>query len=425
MSPTSGGTGPIGGAASAMRTLSAISIAAVSAALAAPPAIPQFQGFDADFSAVETEFSAAVDLVAAVGDEVDETLLGDVDLRLDIETITDDGLRWGAVIGFRAQQDGGRRALGARTGDCPAGAADCASLGGIAARGLTGGFYTEGAQEDIGPRAGLETGYLYARSGLGELRLGYGPGAAALDGEAAESAFRLTRADGALVDPTGLAGARTLNAASGFAPKLFLRSAAFGQTSTIGTVRAAFSWTPEAEGCGVDVCIHEPTPGGPIAPQLGAVYELAAEYEISRGLNVFTLNFGAARGDVASLAGADDLEANNASLSWRREAWAGRLAWLRSNNGVLDGDYEAFSASLSYELGDWPTAFEAARYSDDFAHVDGTGFQLGASRLLGEAWILGGGLRYDERESPALTGLGRRSESDEAASAFLELGWRF
>jgi hypothetical protein len=408
-----------------MRTLSAITIAAVSAALAAPPALPQFQGFDTDFSAVEAELSVSVDLLAALGDEVDEALLGDLALTLDIETITDDGLRLGAVLGFRAQQHGGRRALGALAGNCPAGAADCAALGGVAARGLTGGFYTDGLAEDIGSRSGLETGYVYARSGLGEVRIGYGPGAAALDGEAAESAFRLSRADGALVDPTGLAGARTLNAASGFAPKLFVRSAAFGQTSTIGTLRAAASWTPDAEGCGVDVCLYEPGAGGPLAPQLGAVYELAAEYEISRGLNVFTVNLGAARGDVSTLAGADDLEANNASLGWRREAWAGRLAWLRSNNGVIDGDYEAWSATLSYEAGDWLTAIELARFSDDFAHVDGTGLQLGSSRLLGESWILGGGLRYDERDAPVLTPQGRRSTGDEAASAFLELGWRF
>lgn len=99
---------------------------------------------------------------------------------------------------------------------------------------------------------------------------------------------------------------------------------------------------------------------------------------------------------------------------------------LDSNSGAAgDAGYSATSISLGYEQGDWLTTLEWADFSDDLTHVDGSNWQISASKLVGEHWVIGGGVQSGQRQNPVILQAGRRQIEDEATAAFIELGWRF
>ena len=416
-----------------MRTRYAISIAALSGALVAPPAISQTSDWRDEgdaFASVETRAEFDLTVLAAFGEDAysDDNLFAEAELRFELEGLTDDGLRWGGRLGARAQRDQGRRGLAARAGDCPPGPApnDCPSAGGVAARGAAGGFYTAGAAENYPDRAALDDAHLFLRSGWGEARLGWSQGAAALESLPTAGAFRLARADGGPVDPSGLAGARTLSMASGHAPKLVLTSERFGQSITIGSFGVSASYTPRADHCGVDLCLDPARPGAPAAPRIDQVFEIAGGYERRIGETVWTASLGLARGEAGIAAAEfDALTEATAALGWERGAWRASLHHLQSSNGVSDGDYAATAFALSREDGPWLAAFEWAAFSDDFAHVDGSSLQLGASRLVGDRWVWGAGVSRVEQDAPRLAASGRTSDSRSATVVFTEIGVRF
>lgn len=412
-----------------VRTLSATLIAALSGALAAPPAFPQTDsssgilsnensGFGAAF---ETRFQLDAGMVVASGDSAD-TPLFDIDTALTVEGFTDAGRRYGLVAGGRIERDSGRRGWGGLAGDCPAGRGDCAT--GVSP---ASGYRSSGAPVGDATRTALEEAYLYYDTGWGELRFGYGPGAAQLDTAGGPAAFRLSRADGGRVATDRLSGARTANLASGWSPKILFRSVALGQESTIGTLRASASFTPAVRDCGVDVCHREYGPAGLVSPVFDDVAELGLIYAIRRGDHEIEASFGIASGaDATGRPGFERLLAWDAGLSWRLGDWSAGLRGLVSDNGLAgDRGYQAWSASAGYEAGPWLFTLEYAGFSDDAVHVDGTSWQAGGSRLIGERWLAGVGLRNARRWDPVLTPGGRTQVRSGDTVGFLELGWQF
>ena len=411
-----------------VRTYSATLIAALSGALAAPPAFPQTASSDQSDTALAglldtTDVRAELDAGSVVrsGSGTDNPLF-DLEGMVTLERFTATGRRYGLVLGGRVERDSGRRGWGGLAGDCPPGQGDCA--GGA---GPVTGFRTAGVAVGTETRAALEEAYLYYDTGWGELRAGYGPGAAQLDAVAGPAAFRLSRADGGRVNTDGLAGARTANLASGWSPKLVFRSVALGQETSVGTLRASVSWTPSVRDCGVDVCHREYGPAGLTGPVFDDMAEIGLVYALRRGAHAFEVSLGAASGaDASGRPGAGRITSWDAGLSWRSGAWSAGVRSLVSDNG-LDGarGHQAWSASAGYETGPWLYTVEYAGFSDDAVHVDGTSWQIGGSRLIGERWLAGGGLRVSDRQEPVLTAGGREMRNREATAAFIELGWRF
>jgi hypothetical protein len=424
-----------------MRTISAIIIAALSGALAVPPAFGQIgivPGRDVAppnpyFDSVETTFRLDAGLVAIPdpGENLENQLLFDVSAGVELEVLTENGRRWGVVGALRAERDSGRRGWGGRIGNCPPGTGDCATVlvAGVAhaVRNPVSGFHTSGAGGADDTRLAVEEAYGFVHTGWGELRLGYGAGAADIDAERGPTAFRLSRADGGRVDLTGLSGARTTNMTSGRSPKIMFRSIQLGQVSSVGVGRVTVSYTPAVRECGVDVCASEYGPAGLLSPVFDDVVELGGRYEIHRGEHEFAASVGYALGqDATDRAGFDHIRTVDFGLSWRRGDWRAGARWLRSNSGATgDGDYEAWSISGGYEIGDWLAALEFAVFSDDLVHVDGRSAQLSASKLLGDRWVVGGGLQAAEREDPVISLGGRRRVLLENTQLFVELGWQF
>ena len=68
---------------------------------------------------------------------------------------------------------------------------------------------------------------------------------------------------------------------------------------------------------------------------------------------------------------------------------------------------------------------EYAGFSDNSVHVDGDSWQLGGSRLIGERWVAGFGVLAQTRDAPEITPTGRRQNSQDGVTGFLEFGWQF
>lgn len=414
-----------------MRTTSAIFIAALSGALAAPPAFAQDPAPSFDTDAAGPSLRADAGAALGMGDG-EPRLLFDMDAEIEFEAFTRAGRRYGLVLGGRLERDTGRRGWGGLAGDCPAGVGDCASVddGSGDARPVgpaASGFRTAGPAGGRETRGDIDAGYVFYDTGWGELRAGYGPGAARLDAPGGPAAFRLTRADGGRVNTGLLSGARTDNFASGYDAKLVFRSVALGQATTVGTLRVSASYTPSVRTCGVDVCTREYGPAGLLTPVSDDVAELALNYTIRRGGHEWEFGLGTARGgDATGHTGFDGIETHDAGLAWANGAWSAGLRGLISNNGLTgDRGYSAWSASGGYEAGPWLFTLEYAAFSDDAVHVDGQSWQVGGSRLIAERWLAGAGIQSASRSEPFITPAGRRQQEVEATTVFVELGWQF
>ena len=362
---------------------------------------------------------------------IDQNLLTDMQAGFEIETLTDAGRRWGLVATARVERDSGRRAWGGRIGDCPQEQSVCAShFDGVSRRPIlapVSGLFTVGPARSDSTRAALEAGYAYVHTGWGEFRIGYGSGAADMDTESGPSAFRMTRADGGRVDLTGLSFTRTRNLTSGFSPKLVFRSIQLGQVTSIGVARVSVSYTPEVRDCGVDFCAKGYGPSGLLSPLSDSVWEVSARYEVHRGEHEIAVSLGLSDSDDATgRFGFEGVEAQNVGMSWTNGPWSAGANWLRSNNGISwQNSYQAWSVSAGYESGPWVTVLEYAQFQDDLVHAEGGTTQISASRLVGDRWVLGGGLQWADLDEPVLVGSNRVNLSRDASTAFFELGWQF
>ena len=376
-----------------------MTVAALSGALAGPPATASDHDDLGDFTSTELELDAGA--VWASGDDlrVSDRVLADIEARLDIEVLTESGRRWGFALTARAEKDSGRLAWGGASGDCPPDLAACLGVFDQgrwhpvrpATSSLTG---SAGSNEDD-VRFALQRAHVFVHTGWGEWQAGYGFGASDQMAETGPTAFRLSRADGGRIDPTGLSGARTRNLSSGISPKLVFRSVPLGQARTVGRIRVAASLTPRARDCGVDVCHRAYGPADELSPVSDNVIEIGAQYGLQRGDHEWAVSLGLSRGDAGGGQSAfEGIAAEDLGLSWRSGLWSAGARWLRSNNG-LSGNfaYQAWSASLGYEQGPWLTVLEYAAFDDNASLTTGQSWQLGASRLVGENWLLGLGIQ--------------------------------
>ncbi|MHA6287917.1 porin [Maricaulis sp. CAU 1757] len=406
------------------------SFAVLSVVLAAPPAFAQIAGTDyqsSDFTSFSTEFRIDAGLVARAGDA--DGALAEIDAQWQGEYLAQSGRRLRLVLGVRGERDSRPGLTLGPVGNCPSGTADCASLQGAAVspavQSPASGLYTHGRMTGRRDRLALDAAYISVSSGWGEWRAGYGPGAARIDAVSGPSAFRLSRADTTRLHSNPLSVGHTENRLSGFSPKLVFHSIALGQEATVGTLRVAASWAPNGDDCDTDMCgVADRVPNltYPVADQ---VVELGALYALRRGEHEWQVSLGLAAG-LETPAGLGSAQAIDVGASWRRGNWLAGASVLRADAGAGDNAlYQAWSGQLGYEVGPWIYVFEHAAFSDDWLHVDGKSWQIGASRLVGDNWLVGAGLQTAERDEPVITPIGRRQQRHRADVVFVELGWQF
>ena len=399
-----------------MRTNGAIKTGAVIAFLAAMPAhslnIDDPSVPDAlVFGPFEIQTRLDAGLVVAVGDAPD--LLADLDAGFVAEAINDDGLRWGASFGLHVQRDVAREGFANRAGPQGPVNPNAPQL-----RSLATGRYLNAASQTMRGGVAVEEASVFLRNGWGVLRLGITPGAAMAEPPLLPTAAFLVRADGGLLDPTGLAATRTDNVISGYSPKIVLSS-----TRILG-VRASASFTPDAQMCGVDICIHDRDSARNIASaHLSDVIELALSFD-----HTFS-QFGQVEAGLSWASGqpdnplyTQDYEALGARVRWTRGPVSIGLSTLSADGTGPGGDYVATALAARYDYEDWSFGLETAWSEDSFLQLDSQTSQAVISRLFGDYYSVAVGVARTESD---ITNIGPAVNGDSATSAFIELTGRY
>lgn len=374
---------------------------------------------------IDIDISGAMDAVAATasGDAARASPFARGEINLGLEHIREDGLRLGLSLGLVAGADSGRRGLSQGVGECPPALAECNALGGLAPVGLYSGLFAAADPDPAGARLALETAHVYVRAPYWEARLGYGPGAAALESEALPGALRLMRADGPLADPSGRNLASTLNTLSAHAPKLVVRS------RRLAGFRLSGSYTPDGDVCGVSVCRVSPDPGVFASASPSRIVEAGVSFDYRfpvsgiRWRAYITGAQGEADGPFADEF--DDPWVYSAGVQAARGSFAFGAAALVSNDGFAGARYRAEAASISYERGDWLFSAEVSQGQSTLVHARSQSILAAASRYFDPGIILGFGVSHTDGHvaTPGMAGRARANRS--GTQAFVELGLRF
>ncbi len=365
------------------------------------PAAPR-GGFLSGFE-IDQEFDA--DLLWAAGDvhAPRDAPYADLRYRLEAEAVGAQGLRWGARLTLAAVSPDGGRGVGGPV-VC---AADCPD------QGLVTGLYAAPGFDAGQPRAGFHRAELFVRHPYVEVRAGVTDTAAGLERPARLRAFRLAGADGALADPSGRGLSNTGLSLTQPAPGISV------QSRRLAGLRAALSYTPDADACGLDHCRPGPPEG-----QIGEVWSAGLSFD--RRVRSSGVRWAAYAGAEAGalegpVAAGLQLDAPwTAGLALVREADAVTLSarWLASNDGLSGGRYEAAAITAALEAGDWLYSLEAGLGTSDAFNVSATSLVAGASRFVGRNALVGLGVQmthHDYAGGPPLN----------EAALLVETGLRF
>ena len=319
-----------------------------------------------------------------------ETMLGEFTLGAQVQRVLENGVRLRARTALRYQYDHPSR---------PGFTGGFGSIPG-APTGAFSGMSLAPALSDGNGRVRFETAYLQVDGGYGELRAGRDLGVAARFHEGAPDVLSHARLDSALLDPSGLASIRSRHDLTGPSLKL-----SYASPRLLG-LRAGASFTPRADADGLD---RRPAVGtGLSAPEIDNAIELALNG--SRRLPGSGLRIDGALAwstaetrDRAGLAPYGRVDTVSAGTRMELGDWSWGGSWLSSDNGLPNGDYEAWSlgfARNAFDI-DWSLTYGESR--DDTAIIDSSGWRFGAARALGENARLALAYRNDEIQKNPVT----------------------
>jgi len=335
----------------------------------------------------------------------------------------------GAAAG--AQYDRFRRGFGQRLPDCPPTEAGCSSALIDAAqtglRGHTSQFFSDGEDDARAEEVQLETAYLFLRSAYGDVTLGRDDGSAYLFSLGAPSLLKVG-ASNSPVDYTGFDSVKTVNDASGFAEKVTYTSPRLlGDTVGVG-VQFGASYAPNPNGCGVDYCVRSNTDqgSGTVAADLKNVVEVgvALDRKFANGLKVEATGTYARADERSGFAGLDDFNAYNVGLELSYDDWVLGGSYLNSNNGLLDGDYEAYDVGLTWKPSKLGFTLGYGHATDDNVNLTSDQAVFGVTYDFDKITI-GGGVQYIDRETSVFDGINVTSQSQDATAIFIETGFKF
>ena len=360
----------------------------------------------------------------------EETFIGDADAEFEISAITDGGLEYGVNLQGRAQYDEGRRGFTRRLPDCPPTLAGCASVDvngvPVALRGHTSQFYTSGPDVADDVQLALESAHLFLRSAYGDVTLGRDDGAAYLFSLGAPTVLNVG-ASNSPVDYTGLDAVKTVNDASGFAEKVTYTSPRLlGDTVGVG-VQVGVSYAPDPYACGVDYCVDRSDITNVLTPDLEDVVEagLSLDRTFANGLKVEGTATYARGSEVSDLAGFDDLQSIGAGVEVSLRDWTVGGSWLTSNQGLENGDYEAFDIGVSWKPSILGFSAGYGHATDDLVGLSADQFSAGVSYDLNERVTLGAGVQHADRESVRDIDGTAQLGGEKATAVFIEGGITF
>ncbi|MCA8898212.1 MAG: porin [Hyphomonas sp.] len=317
----------------------------------------------------------------------DESLLFRLNLGGEANHVLDSGLEIGAVAAFAVEQDHPQRA-----GFSGIVAAPLRPVIGV--QGVFSGLGLSASSEDEGIRGSLETAYVYAQGGYGEIRIGRDAGIAKRFSEGAPSIFTTLSLGAPRLDPTGAAILRTDHDLTGPSAKISYA------TPRIVGLKAGLSFTPEANARGLDRDPARILPGMP-AVSISNATEASVSFNHRFRSNGIRARAAAAwsRADVKAAPTApstySDMTTWSAGGSLEWDGLVAGASWLQSDNGISGrpGDYSAWSAGLSKEALGLTWGLEYGEENDDAVGLDGESLQVGASKAFGESLAIGAGYR--------------------------------
>jgi len=357
-----------------------------------------------------------------------EDFIFDAELEFEASAITQGGLEYGIHLGARGQYDPYRRGFGGRTPLCPPDIVGCSASDTNSLRGHTSQFYQFGEDDARDVQISLESAHLFLRSAYGDVTIGRDDGAAYLFSLGAPTLLAVN-ASNSPVDYTGLDSVKTINDASGFSEKITYTSPRLlGDTVGVG-VQLGVSYALDADVCGVDFCSDRDITRV-IAPELEDVFEfgLALDRKFDNGLSVEGTVTYVTASEVSGAEGLDDLESYGAGLEFEFADWTLGGSYLHSNNGLLDGDYDAYDIGLTWK----PSALG---FSLAYGHAEDENVGLVSDQgTFGitydfERFTLGTGVQYVDRSVAGLIADGGTFISGDldqkATSVFVEAAVKF
>lgn len=362
----------------------------------------------------------------------EEAFIGDADLDIELSTVTRSGVEWGVHGQVRAQYDKGRKGFVRRLPDCPPTLAGCASIAvpgsptPAAVRGHTSQFYTFGPDVAKDEEFALESAHIFMRSAYGDVTLGRDDGAAYLFSLGAPSLLNVG-ASNSPVDYTGLDAVKTVNDASGFSEKVTYTSPRLlGDQVGIG-VQLGLSYAPDARGCGVDYCVDLNDIPNVVAPDIQDILEagLALDRTFAPGVSVEATATYAMGQEQSGLAGLDDLQAYNAGLEFKLNDFTLGGSWLKSNQGVMNGDYDAYDVGLTWKPSRLGFTLGYGHAEDELVGLESDQFVGGVSWDFNEQARISLGGQYADRETLRDVGGVAQAASENATSVFIEGAFRF
>ncbi|MDJ0922442.1 MAG: porin [Henriciella sp.] len=341
--------------------------------------------------AVEFELEGEATLVVTPVSETDgdgdiDSFLSEWALNATAERVLDNGVRWRVRTALRVQQDHEQRP--GFTG----GFGDQVT----APIGAFSGLSAAPGRDDSDLRGRLETAYLQVDGGYGEVRIGKDLGVANRFFEGAPSVLSHARLDSPLLTPSNLSAIRTRHDLTGPSLKL-----SYASPRILG-LRAGLSFTPEADADGLD---RRPAAGlGLSAPDIENGVELALNGTHrfrESGLRV-DMGFGWSSADVSDRAGLapySTVETWSAGTRLETGDWTFGGSLLRSDNGLPDGDYSAWSIAVSRPFSGLDWSVNYGESDDENADLGASAWQLGAAREINSSLQIGAGYTFETLET--------------------------
>lgn len=351
----------------------------------------------------------------------------DAELEFEASAITQGGLEYGVALGVRGQYDPYRRGFGGRLPDCPPTAAGCSGqAAGLATglRGHTSGFYSTGEDIATDAQIAVESAHLFLRSAYGDVTIGRDDGAAYLFSLGAPTLLAVG-ASNSPVDYTGYDSVKTVNDASGFAEKITYTSPRLlGDQIGVG-VQLGLSYALDADVCGVDYC-NGRNIAGLVQPEIEDVLEagIALDRTFDNGLRAELTGTYARGSETSGAAGLDDLQSFGAGLEFEYGDWTLGGSYLNSNNGLLDGDYTAYDAGLTWKPGALGFTLGYGHAKDDNVGLTSDQGTFGVTYDF-EKFTLGTGVQYVDRDVQGLVGGVPTTLDQRATSVFVQGGFKF
>ena len=362
----------------------------------------------------------------------EEVFIGDADIDIELSTVTRSGLEWGVHGQARVQYDEGRKGFVRRLPDCPPTLAGCASItvpGSIlpaSVRGHTSQFYTSGPDVAENEQFALESAHIFLRSAYGDLTVGRDDGAAYLFSLGAPSLLNIG-ASNSPVDYTGLDSVKTVNDASGFSEKITYTSPRLlGDQVGIG-IQFGLSYAMDASACGVDYCVDLNDIPDVVAPDIQDIFEagLALDRTFAPGVSVEATATYAMGQEQSGLMGLDDLQAYNAGLEFKFHDFTLGGSWLKSNQGLSNGDYDAYDVGVTWQPSRLGFTLGYGHAEDELVGLESDQVAGGISWDVNERARISLGAQYADRESLRDVGGVAQTGSENATSVFIEGGFRF